>query len=313
MLAILSCRDFSAFHFPLSPSPMPRTVLITGCSSGIGQATARLLVEEGFHVLAGVRSEEQAAALIDQRLPRLEPVQLDVTCDGQIGRVLALLDERHGVDGLYALVNNAGLGLPSALELATLEEVGRVIEVNTIGPLRMIQRCLPHLRRGAAGRVINMSSVNGSLALPTVGAYSASKFALEAISDTLRVELRPWGIPVSLIQPGQINTAIFAKGRAALAERIGQIPEQLQAGYGPLYARASRFNERGARSSSSPEKVANVVLRVLRARRPKARYKVGLDAYGLALLHTLLPQRLLDRVLARAAGVLKACREMRES
>jgi len=289
---------------------MPRTVLITGCSSGIGQVTARLLAEEGFHVLAGVRGAEQAAALADPRQPRLEPVHLDVTCDGQIDRVLAMLAERPEANGLFALVNNAGLGLPAALELATLEEVRRVFEVNTIGPLRLIQRCLPQLRRGA-GRVVNMSSVNGALALPTVGAYSASKFALEAISDALRVELRPWGIPISLIQPGQINTAIFAKGRAALAERAGQIPEQLQAGYGPLYARARRYNERGAQSSSSPERVARLVLRVLRVRRPKARYKLGFDAYGLALLQTVLPQRLLDRVLARASGVLKACRQMR--
>jgi NAD(P)-dependent dehydrogenase (short-subunit alcohol dehydrogenase family) len=289
---------------------MPRTVLITGCSSGIGQATARLLAAEGFQVLAGVRSEERAATLLDPRLPSLVPVQLDVTQVDQIEQVLAMLDGRFGEKGLYALVNNAGLGLPAALELATLEEVRRVIEVNTIGPLRLVQRCLPHLRRGA-GRVVNMSSVNGVLAIPTLGAYSASKFALEAISDTLRVELRPWGITVSLIQPGQINTAIFAKGRAALAQRAGQIPAHLQAGYGPLYACAGRFNERGARSSSSPEKVARVVLRVLRAGRPKARYKVGLDAYGLTLLQSLLPQRLLDRVLARAAGVLKACREMR--
>ncbi len=288
---------------------MPRTVLITGCSSGIGRATARLLAAQGYQVFAGVRSEEQAAKLVDAKLPMLEPVQLDVTSDVQIDQVLTMMSTQHGVDGLFALVNNAGFGLPAVLELATLEEVQRVLQVNTIGPLRMIQYCLPLLRRGS-GRVINMSSVNGILALPTLGAYSASKFALEAISDSLRVELRPWGVAVSLIQPGQIKTDIFTKGRVALARRVEQIPASLQLGYGPLYTRASRFNERGARSSTSPEKVARVVLRVLRARRPRARYKVGFDAYGLALLHSLLPQRLLDRFVARTAGVLKACREM---
>ena len=291
---------------------MPRTVLITGCSSGIGRAMARLLAAEGFQVFAGVRGEEQAAALVDARLPLLEPVQLDVTSDAQIDRVLAGMASRHGEESLFALINNAGLGLPAVLELASIEEVKRVIEVNTIGPLRMVQRCLPHLRRGS-GRVINMSSINGMLALPALGAYSASKFALEAISDSLRVELRPWGITVSLIQPGQINTAIFAKGHAALTRQAGRIPEPLQAGYGPLYTRAHQFNERGTHSSSSPEKVAQVVLRALLARCPKARYKVGFDAYGLALMQTLLPQRLIDRLVARASGVLKACRETRKA
>jgi NAD(P)-dependent dehydrogenase (short-subunit alcohol dehydrogenase family) len=294
---------------------MLRTVLVTGCSSGIGQAIACLLAEEGFHVLAGVRSEEHAAALVDLKCSQIEPVQLDVTQAGQIDRVLAQVKSQHGKEGLYGLVNNAGLGLPAALELTTHDEIHRLFEVNTLGPLQLIQCCLPHLRRGSqlghgAGRIVNISSVNGFVALPSVGAYSASKFALEAISDTLRVELRPWGITVSLIQPGQTNTAIFAKSRLELAQRTQQIPPHLQAGYGPLYVRASRFNERGARSSTSPEKVAQAVLRAFQARRPKARYKVGYDAHGLALMRAILPQRLIDRLFARASGVLKACREM---
>ncbi len=277
-----------------------QTVLITGCSSGIGRATARLLAREGFHVLAGVRSDEQIANLTDDKLPSLEPLLLDVTDGADIDRAVAAAEERGG--GLYALVNNAGVGLPAAIELVTLDEVRRVLEINTIAPLRLIQRCLPLLRTGQ-GRVVNMSSLNGTLALPTVGVYSASKFALEAISHTLRVELRPWRIPVSLIRPGQISTAIFDKAREALDERSKQIPDELRAGYDPLYATASRFNERGAQSATSPEVIAQVVLRALRARRPKACYNVGFDAKGMALLQWLLPHRLLDRILARVAGV----------
>jgi len=278
-----------------------QTVLITGCSSGIGRATARLLAREGFHVLAGVQNDKQMAELEDASLPSLQPLLLDVTDGADIDRAIATAAERTG--GLFALVNNAGVGLPAAVELTTLDEVRRVLEVNTIAPLRLIQRCLPLLRTGH-GRVVNMSSLNGMLALPTVGVYSASKFALEAISDTLRVELRPWDIPVSLIRPGQVSTAIFDKARVALQERSKQIPEELRAGYDPIYASASRFNERGAKSATSPEVIARAVLRALRARKPKACYNVGFDAKGTALVQWIMPRWLLDRILARVTGVL---------
>lgn len=284
-----------------------RIVLITGCSSGIGWTTARLLAREGFYVLAGVRSEEQATELADDALPTLEPVLLDVTNDADVRRAVVTIAERSGGNrgkGLYALINNAGVGLPSTVELSELDEVRRVLEVNTIGPLRLIQHCLPLLRAGQ-GRVVNMSSLNGTLALPMIGIYSASKFALEAISDTLRVELRPWRIPVSLIRPGQINTAIFDKARAALADDSERIPDELHAGYDPLHACAKRFNEQGAKSSTSPEVVSKVVLRALRARHPKICYTVGFDAKAMMLVRALVPRRLLDRILARVAGVLK--------
>jgi len=281
-----------------------RTVLITGCSSGIGKATARLLAQKGFHVLAGVRNSEDAKNITDDKLPTLEPVYLDVTSNEGVAKIVQSIEATHP-EGLYALVNNAGVGLPAAVELTTLDEARTLFEVNTIAPLRMIQCCLPLLRLGN-GRIVNMSSMNGTMALPMVGAYSASKFALEALSDSLRVELRPWQIPVSVIRPGQVRTSIFDKARDALSRRQQHIPEQLKEGYDTLYARTAQFNERGAKSHTSPEQVARIVLRAITAKRPRPHYHVGLDAHAMRVINAVFPQRLIDRVLARVMGTLKS-------
>ncbi len=280
-----------------------RTVLITGCSSGIGAATARLLAERGFRVLAGVRCPQHAEEISERGLPQLEPVLLDVTSDDNVASLVSSVSASCP-DGLYAVVNNAGVGLPAAVELSTLDEVRNLFEVNTIAPLRIIQSFLPLLRQ-AGGRVVNISSMNGTMALPMVGAYSASKFALEALSDTLRVELRPWRIPVSIIRPGQVRTSIFDKARAALDQRRSEIPEQLKNGYDVMYSRAAQFNERGANSPTSPEKVAGVVLQALIAKHPRARYHVGIDAHGMKFANAFMPQPLIDRALASVMRVLK--------
>ena len=279
-----------------------QTVLITGCSSGIGRATALLLAANGYRVLAGVRSDESATKLASAELPLLEPILLEVTSAEDVARAVEMVESTCPT-GLYALINNAGVGLPAAVELSTLDEVRRLFEVNTIAPLNMIQSCLPMLRKGS-GRVINMSSMNGTMALPMVGAYSASKFALEALSGTLRVELRPWRIPVTTIRPGQVRTLIFEKARESLKASMGEIPSEFQGTYDVMYARASEFNERGAKSPTTPEKVAAVVLKALKAKRPRAHYMVGLDALGMQLANSLVSQRLIDRALARVMGLL---------
>lgn len=280
-----------------------RTVLITGCSSGIGLATARTLAESGFRVLATVRNEDQVDSLRDPALPLLEPVLMDVTSEDDVLRTVEYIKQTCP-QGLYALVNNAGAGLPAAVELSSIDEVRGLFEVNTLGPLRMIQRCLPALRLGG-GRILNISSMNGTIALPMVGAYSATKYALEALSDTLRVELRPWRIPVVIIRPGQIRTSIFAKARESLNARRQGIPAELRNGYDVMYARAGKFNERGAKSRTAPEDVAKVVLKALEAKRPRTHYWVGFDALGMQLAKAGTPRRLLDRILARVIGALK--------
>jgi NAD(P)-dependent dehydrogenase (short-subunit alcohol dehydrogenase family) len=276
------------------------TVLVTGASSGIGLATAQLLACNGFHVLAGVRSDLGRETIAACAEPHLTPVWLDVTRPEHVEQLIPEI-RRLSPGGLFALVNNAGIGPPSAVELTSLDELRLVLEVNTLAPLRMIQACLPLLRQGR-GRIVNISSMNGSIALPMVGAYSASKFALEALSDALRIELRPWKIPISLIRPGQVGTEIFSKARLALEERSQAIPPELRDGYEKLYARAARFNERGAKAATPPAAVARTVLKALRARRPRLHYIVGADARGLQLARTLVPTRWLDRFIALLAG-----------
>jgi NAD(P)-dependent dehydrogenase (short-subunit alcohol dehydrogenase family) len=278
-----------------------RTVLVTGCSTGIGRATVELLAERGFHVFAGVRTERDAAGLRAVH-GEITPLLLDVTSDDDVARAIETI-RQASPQGLYSLVNNAGIGLPAAVELTTPAEFRQLLEVNSIAPLRMIQACLPLLRE-THGRIVNVSSMNGTMALPMVGAYSASKFALEALSDTLRVELRPWQISVSLIRPGQIRTTIFDKAREAIAERIGKIPAEVRRGYEKMYHRAAEFNERGATSRTLPDAVARAILHALSAGRPRTHYHVGLDAVGIRIAKWHVPTRLVDRAVARMMQML---------
>jgi NAD(P)-dependent dehydrogenase (short-subunit alcohol dehydrogenase family) len=278
-------------------------VLVTGASSGIGLATARHLAANGYRVFAGTRTDEGRIKLEQLGLSSVTPVWLDVTDPEQAERAISQIGA-EAPQGLFGLVNNAGIGPPSVVELMDLDELRAVLEVNTLAPLRMMQLCLPLIRKGA-GRIINMSSMNGAIALPMVGGYSASKFALEALSTTLRIELRPWKIPVSVIRPGQMRTQIFEKARLELQEKSQQVPEELQRGYGPLFARSAKINERGARGASSPEKVAQVVLKALRARRPRLHYLVGADSIWLDIAQDVLPTRLLERLISRVSGTMK--------
>lgn len=276
------------------------TVLVTGASSGIGLATARLLAKRGYHVLAGVRCDRGQQSILAEDVENLTPVWLDVTCTDHVEQLIPEI-RRLSPRGLFGLVNNAGIGPPAAVELSDIDEVRRILEVNTLAPLRMIQSCLPLLRDGR-GRIVNISSMNGYIALPMVGAYSASKFALEALCNSLRIELRPWNIPISLVRPGQVGTPIFDKARTALRERAQLIPLELQHGYNKLYARAAKFNERGAKAATSPDSVARVVLKALNARRPKCHYVVGADARGLHLAQSVMPTRWFDSMVAAIAG-----------
>jgi NAD(P)-dependent dehydrogenase (short-subunit alcohol dehydrogenase family) len=281
-------------------TPSKRTVLVTGTSTGIGRATAELLVACGYRVLAGTRAVGDPPHVPDG----CEPVHLDVTCCDD---VTALVEQLRAAcpDGLYALVNNAGVAPPNPVELIDLDEFRQVMEINVVGPLRLIQACLPMLRKQPRSRIINMSSMNGTMAMPMVGAYSASKFALEALSDTLRVELRPWKISVSCIRPGQVRTEIFTKALAALGERARQIPAELLPGYAKLFAKSKQFSKRGANDGIGADVVARAVLKALRARWPRARYFVGFDAKGLNLLRAVVSTGSLDRIMARAMGTMR--------
>jgi NAD(P)-dependent dehydrogenase (short-subunit alcohol dehydrogenase family) len=266
-----------------------RSVLVTGASSGIGLASALRLSRAGWRVYGGVRTDADAAALRERHV---QPVELDVTDAPQIAAAAKSIGPE-----LHGLVANAGIAIAAPLELVPLDELRRQLEVNVVGQVAVLQAVLPALRR-ARGRVVLMGSVGGRSALPFLGPYAASKHALEAFADVLRMELVPWGIAVSIVEPASVRTAIWAKG----AEQADAIRAQLAPESQELYAaRIARFRDVALKRGPGvdPDVVARAVEHALTASRPKARYLVGRDAH-LRVWIERLPTRLRDRVLARA-------------
>src|SRR5947209_3398491 len=275
-------------------------VVVTGCSSGIGRATALTLARRGWRVFATVRRPEDGAALLAAGSGSpLETVPLDVTDEGQIAAVAARVREALVARGerLAGLVNNAGIVAAGPLEELAPARLRRVLEVNVVGALAVTQAFLPLLRAGR-GRVVNVSSVSGRLAPPFLGAYAASKFALEALSDTLRVELRPWGIGVVLIEPGPVATPIWRKGEAEWEREHGMGADAAaRSPYAP-YVAVTRANFlRAGERGMAPEMVAGAIERALTARWPRARYVVSRHALLFAAGARLAPAALIDAAI----------------
>ena len=264
---------------------MGRAILVTGASSGIGRAIALELARRGATVYAGVRDPAAVEGL------GLTPVRLDVT-DAEQVRALTARFER--LDGL---VNNAGIAITGPLEHLPLAEVRDQLEVNVLGQLAVTQACLPGLR-AARGRIVNMSSLSGRVAFPMYGPYAASKFALEALSDSLRRELRGSGVDVVVIEPGGVATPIWDRGLGA-ADRIWRtLPEGAHRRYGELYATMRAMGERLARDGGPPEALARLVADVLEAPRPRTRYVFGRGARIQTLIARFLPDRAFDALIA---------------
>jgi NAD(P)-dependent dehydrogenase (short-subunit alcohol dehydrogenase family) len=279
------------------------TVLITGASTGIGRATALRLAGSGWTVLAGVRKAADGESLKDDGGERIVPIVLDVTDASQIAAAAAEVDERGGLD---ALVNNAGIGFGGPLELVPIKDLRSQLEVNVLGPVALTQALLPALRRGngngnGSGRVLFISSVGGRVAMAFTAPYAASKHAIEAIGDALRVELRSSNVQVALIEPGSVATPIWDKSRAQ-GEGL-QVPAELSNQYGHVSAAMNKVLESTERRGVSPELVAKTIERALTARRMRARYLIGRDARAMLLAKRLLPDHMFDRVARRALGV----------
>lgn len=276
-------------------------MLVTGASTGIGRATALRLDRQGWRVFAGVRREEDAASLREAGSERLVPLLLDVTDAAQIAAAARVVGEAVGEAGLDGLVNNAGIAVPGPLETLPIDDFSRQVEVNLTAHVAVTQAMLPAIRR-ARGRIVFITSIGGLMAFPMFGAYHAAKFGLEAVGDVFRQELRPWGISVSVIEPGSIATPIWERGDReveAIAGRAGD-------GHADLYGEAIEAYREVARKTGArgipPEKVAKTIERALSARRPRLRYLVGADARGQALVARFLPDRLVDWLVARATA-----------
>jgi len=272
-----------------------RSVVVTGASSGIGEACALRLARSGWRVLAGVRSSADAEKL---GAHDVEPVSLDVTDAASIEAAA----ERLGDDGLQGLVNNAGIAVSMPLEFLPLDELRRQLEVNLVGQVAVTQAFLPQLRR-ARGRIVNVGSIAGRSSLPFLGAYAASKHALEAVTDALRVELRPFGIEVAIVEPASIATPIWTKGGENVQRLLEGLPPDVLTLYGERMTAFRSAAAAAAQRAEPADDVAKVVEHALTAERPKTRYLVGRDARRRSRVERLpdrLRDRLYERVLLRA-------------
>lgn len=273
-----------------------RGVLVTGASTGIGRTAARMLRERGYRVLATARRPDDRAALAAEGF---EALALDLADPDSVAACAREAIDRTG-GGPWALFNNAGFGLPGAVEDLTREALRAQFEVNLFGTVDLTVRLLPAMRRAGTGRVVMNSSVLGFVCLPFRGAYTASKHALEAIADTLRLELHGTGVWVSLIEPGPVRSRFRENALAAFAAHVDRARS-------PFAARYDRATARGFRAENEPpftlppEAVGRALLEALSARRPRARYRVTLPAHALGLLTRLLPDRALDALLRRLA------------
>lgn len=276
-----------------------RAVVITGASTGIGAACALHLDRLGFLVFAGVRKGQDGTALQQRSSNRLVPLLLDVTDADSIQKAKDTVAGRVGEAGLFGLVNNAGIAVAGPLEAIRIPDLRRQLEVNVIGQVAVTQAFLPLIRQ-ARGRIVNMGSIAGRAAMPMMAPYSASKFALEAITDALRLEVQQWGIHVTIIEPGAIATPIWEKSGQDAADLEAATAPELRALYAATIAGVKKVVGEAAARAIAPDVVAKVVEVALTASRPKTRYLVGTDAKFRALMVKILPDRLSDKLMTWA-------------
>ena len=275
-------------------SPPIRTILVTGASSGIGKVTCLHLAERGYTVIGTSRSLERLAALFDEAEARglkVYGVELDMNSDESVDSVMPPLISQFGT--IDVLVNNAGFGVWGPVQSLSIDELKTQFEANFFGAIRMIHAVLPGMIERGSGRIVNISSVLGRLGTPFNGAYVASKFALEGISESLRTELAPVGVHVSVVEPGLFDTD-FEKNqlRAARADDPGMA-------YAPYVRRYSERNSQFDHLAADPIGVARVVEKIIRSRNPGFRYPVGVDARAGMVGARLLPERLFHAILSR--------------
>jgi len=276
-----------------------KTVLVTGASSGIGQACALRLDRLGHRVYAGVRKEEDARALRERGSDRVVPVFLDVTDQGQVDTVATQIARDAG--GLEGVVNNAGIGRGGPLEYLPLAEWRDQLEVNVVGQVAVTKAMLS-LIRSAGGRIVFIGSISGRVATMMAGPYCASKFAVEAIGESLRHELRPWRISVSVVEPGAVKTAIWDKARQDADRLERDLPAAARIQYAAHIAAIRRGIDMQDRHGADPGKVARAVEHALFARRPKPRYPVGVDARIQGALVRWLPATPREAIIRRISG-----------
>ena len=315
----------------------PPATLVTGASTGIGRAVALALARRGFLVFAGVRREESAERLRGDAaaLPGpggILPLKFDITDTDAIEKAVEAIDARVGRAGLHSLVNNAGVVVAGPMEFLPLEDLRNQLEINVIGQIAVTQAALPLLRRarraegasraaggagarpvasagvsqggqgsaaagGGAGRIVFVGSISGLVSSRMLGAYAASKFAIEALGDAFRLELEPWGLQVAIVEPGRVRTPIWGKSLDAGEARLARMPDRARELYHDIIRSVSEGVSDVASAGIDPDGVARAIVHALTAPRARTRYRVGLDARAVGWLRTILPDRLMDRLL----------------
>lgn len=280
----------------------PKTVLITGGTDGLGKAAAILLAQRGYRVFATGRSAEKRAELArlaaEQQLP-LEAIEMDVCSDASVqAAVQTVLAKAGAID---VLVNNAGVGYMAVVEELKMEDFRQQFETNVFGLLRVTQAVLPHMRKQGSGRILMVSSVAGLVSPPTYGAYSSSKHAVEGLSNALRLEMRPFGIQVVLIEPGYIMTG-FQQTAKTLAEPY--VKDAINSPYAKIYSGAwGGANEGRGKSKTTPEDCAKVMEDAIEGRNPKARYTVTPLAMWVSLGKRIFPDSVMDAILRKKYSI----------
>lgn len=280
-----------------------QAVLVTGAGKGIGAAITERLAGLGMLVFAGVRSDEDRQRWQAHSSGRVHALRLEVTDEVSIREAVQELRGALRGKQLTGVVNNAGIAVAGPLEFLPISELRRQLEVNVIGQIAVTQAVLPLLRE-SRGRVINIGSIAGRSALPLTGPYSASKFAMEALTDSMRVELMPAGIDVIIIEPGVIATPIWDTSLKLGERLLSEMPKVAFEYYGGVIAAVKKRAMRGT-GGLPPSVVAEVVVEALTARKPKTRYLIGRDARIRAMLQKL-PDRVRDRLIARQLAKLQA-------
>lgn len=276
-------------------SEIQELVVVTGASTGIGAATARELARRGFHVLAGVRRDRDADAI---RGPGIEPLIIDITNPDHIRTLATRVHRDPQGRAVWALVNNAGIGVNVPFEAFAIDEWRRLFEVNLFGHVAVTQALLPALIR-SKGRVVNISSVGGKIAMATYGPYAATKFALEAVSDALRREIAPFGVGVIVVEPGAVRTEMPGRAIATAQELASTMTTEQSQRYGGLVHAIIAQTASHTNSGLPADAAAKVIAKAVTARKPRTRYTVGREAALIRLLR-FLPDRTLDRALAAA-------------
>lgn len=286
-----------------------KTILITGATAGIGRHAALELVRLGHHVIATGRREkaldelakEARAIVVDtDGGGKLDVLRLDVTDDDAVEASIATVNELTNDHGIDVLINNAGYGQMGPLESVTTADLRKQFDTNVFGLMAMTRAYVPQMRKRGSGRVINVGSIGGRFTFPLMGAYNATKYAVESLSDALRNELAPFGVDVAIVEPGPIKTEFNAVAMDTIDnDRVSTSP------YAPVLAQAEKVKSRFDSRAAGPEATTKAIVHAVTARRPKVRYVVPpMFAIGLTLL-SILPTRLVDRIMRAASGLTR--------